>query len=142
LRASIEARATGQSVRTFVADQWTLEYDLAHCGLAREVWIAADLAAADARIHAGRTTITEVARSSARNFRDISGLDAERRSTSVYAKFRGGASKAIAAQYLAALLDRASACGRHTGDALRAALPSYIVAAIDYATDNVGDAPA
>ena len=142
LRASIEARATGQSVRTFVADEWTLEYDLAHFGLAREVWIAADLAAADARIHAGRATIAEVVRSSMRSFRDIAALDREARSTSVYAKFRGGVSKAIAAQYLATLLDRASARGRHFGDALRAALPPYVVAAIDYATGNAEDAPA
>jgi putative ATP-dependent endonuclease of OLD family len=140
-RAAIEERATGQSVRTFVADEWTLEYDLAHYGLAREVWIAADLAAADARIHAGRVSIAEVVRSSTRDFRDVAALDPEQRSTSVYAKFKGGASKAIAAQYLATLLDRAAQRKRHDVDTLRAALPPYVVAAIDYATGNAGGAP-
>lgn len=138
-RAAIEARAMGQSVRTFVANKWTLEYDLAHFGLARQVWIAADLAIADARIHAGRATICEVLRSSIRNFRCIAALDPERRSTSVYAKFWGGASKAIAAQYLAALLDRASARGRLSANELRAELPSYVVDTIDYATRDAGD---
>ena len=43
-RSEIEARANGQCVRTFVSDFWTLEYDLAVAGLARDVWIAAHLA--------------------------------------------------------------------------------------------------
>ena len=33
----------GQSVRTFISDHWTLEYDLAFCGLAEEVYVAASL---------------------------------------------------------------------------------------------------
>lgn len=141
-RTAIEARATGQSVRTFVADEWTLEYDLAHFGLAREVWIAADLAAADARIHAGKATIAEVVRSSMRGFRQVAALDPEQRSTLVYAKFRGGASKAIAAQYLATLLERAAQRKRHNVAILRAAFPPYVVAAIDYATGNTEGTPA
>ncbi len=37
----------GQSVQTFVADHWTLEFDLARCGLADEVFISAFLAKND-----------------------------------------------------------------------------------------------
>ena len=37
----------GQSVMTFVADHWTLEYDLAYCGLAEQVYVAASLARND-----------------------------------------------------------------------------------------------
>ena len=37
----------GQSVKTFVADHWTLEYDLAFCGFAEEVHVAASLAVND-----------------------------------------------------------------------------------------------
>lgn len=135
-RTEIDERATGQSVRTFVADRWTLEYDIAHFGLAREMWIAAHLAAADARIHAGRITIAEVVRSSSKSFRAFADVDPEERSTKIYAKFKSGSSKAIAAQYLAALLDRASARGWYSIDTLRAALPPYVVEAIDYATGN------
>jgi putative ATP-dependent endonuclease of the OLD family len=141
-RASIEARATGQSVHTFVADEWTLEYDLAHFGLAREVWIAADLASADARIHTGRVTLAYVVRSSMRSFRAIAALDQDQRSTKVYAKFKGGASKAIAAQYLATLLDRAAQRKRYNVDTLRAALPPYVAKAIDYATGKEEVMPA
>ena len=140
-RTSIAARANGQSVRTFVADEWTFEYDLAHFGLAREVWIAADLAIADERIHAGRVTIADVLRTSIRNFRALSDLDPESRNTSVYAKYRGGASKAIAAQYLAALLVRAADRGRLPPNTLRELLPPYILATIDYATGNAIEEP-
>jgi putative ATP-dependent endonuclease of the OLD family len=136
-RATIEERATGQSVRTFVADEWTLEYDLAYFGLAEEVWVAADLALADARIHARKTTIWKEVRSSMQSFQEIKALDPEERSTQAFAKFKHGASKAIAAQYLAMLLEHAARRNRQKVDTLRAALPPYVVAAIDYATGNV-----
>lgn len=50
----------GQSVRTFVADHWTLEYDLAFCGLAEEVYVAANLAKNDAAINEEKKKPTEV----------------------------------------------------------------------------------
>ena len=43
-REELQAKAEGQSVRSFVADRWTFEYDLAYCGLAEDVYIAAHLA--------------------------------------------------------------------------------------------------
>ena len=36
-RDEIRAKASGQNVETFIADEWTLEYDLARAGLPREV---------------------------------------------------------------------------------------------------------
>jgi putative ATP-dependent endonuclease of OLD family len=142
LRTRIDSRASGQSVRTFVADAWTLEYDLAHFGLAQEVWIAASLAAADDRILAGKTNVVKICWQAMRSYRAIAALEPEARSTSIYAKVRSGASKAIAAQYLAALLERSVAKHRFTPETLRAAMPAYVVAAIDYATGPVGDAAA
>lgn len=133
-RAQIEARTVGQSVRAFVANHWTLEYDLAFHGLAREMWLAAALAAADSRIHARKTTVPKIVRQAAEEFKVIAVEQADVRATHVYAKFRGGLSKAIAAQYLAMLLDRAAAKGRLSAQLLRAALPPYIVGAIDYAS--------
>ena len=141
-RAAIEARATGQTVRTFVADEWTLEYDLARFGLAREVWIAADLASADTRIHAGHLTIADVVRSSIRKFRPLATLDPEVLGTKVYAKYRSGVSKAIAAQYLASVLDREMARRRLTAEGLRAKLPAYVIGTIDYATGQPVDVAA
>ncbi len=40
----IVEKAHGQCVQSFVSDEWTLEYDLANAGLAKEVYIAAYLA--------------------------------------------------------------------------------------------------
>ena len=40
----IEEKAQGQCVKSFVSDEWTLEYDLAHSGVAEEVYVAAYLA--------------------------------------------------------------------------------------------------
>ncbi len=77
-----------------------------------------------------------------KSFKTIQALGNEERSTSVYAKFHGGTSKAVAAQYLAMLLDRSAAKGRFGNDGLRPLLPPYVVAAIDYATCRTGDAAA
>ncbi len=137
-RTEIESRADGQSVRSFVANEWTLEYDLAFHGLSREVWLAANLAAADGRIHGGRTTIPRVCRAALKSFKAIAGLGTEERATSVYALFHRGASKAVGAQYLAMLLERSVAKGRFGPGGLRPLLPIYIVAAIDYATGHSG----
>ena len=60
-REEIRAKASGQNVETFVADEWTLEYDLAYSGLAKEVWLAAHLAKADENIHSGKITIAAAA---------------------------------------------------------------------------------
>ena len=54
-REQIRAKASGQMVETFVSDGWTLEYDLAHAGLAKDTWVAAHLALADERINAEKT---------------------------------------------------------------------------------------
>ncbi len=141
-RAGIETRAAGQSVRSFVANEWTLEYDLAFHGLSRELWIAASLADEDERIHGGRTTVRVVFRQAMASFKTIRALGDEERSTSVYAKFHSGTSKAVAAQYLAMLLDRSAAKGRFGDNGLRPLLPPYVVAAIDYATGRAGDVEA
>ncbi len=50
------AKASGQRVQTFVAGEWTLEYDLVISGLADEVWTAASLALADDKLNSGKVT--------------------------------------------------------------------------------------
>lgn len=67
-REEIVAKATGQNVETFVAGEWTLEYDLAHAGLACEVFVAAHLAKNDDRIAGGKTTVFCVARKARKEF--------------------------------------------------------------------------
>src|SRR5690606_32504652 len=55
-REQIRTRAAGQNVQTFVSDRWTPEYDLARCGLAKEMWLAVQLALADDKIIRGTKT--------------------------------------------------------------------------------------
>jgi putative ATP-dependent endonuclease of the OLD family len=150
-REGLEARASGQQVKTFVSDHWTLEYDLAlgpkdnegnfSGGLAEDVYIAACLAEEDNRINNGTTQRTEVEVDAKAAFQDIKDEvtaiegDAieEVVATHVYAKFANdGVSKPIAAQYLASRLE--SLEPPLDPQALRSMLPRYLVEAIDYVT--------
>ncbi|MGS1016141.1 ATP-dependent nuclease [Allosphingosinicella humi] len=140
-RSEIQARANGQNVRTFVADHWTLEYDLAAAGLGKETWQAASLAAADARIHRRTVSRASVLMAAARDYDELGKLNEPERATGIYSLFHDGASKAIAAQYLAAILDRAAQRGRLTPADARARLPRYLVEAIDHVTGNAAPNP-
>jgi putative ATP-dependent endonuclease of OLD family len=137
-RDAIRSKASGQKVETFVSDEWTLEYDLAHAGLAKEVWVAASLAAADDRIAAGKTKRFAVAREALRTFAELlaANPDKAQLASSVYAPFLADSriSKATAAQYLACILQARCERGRLDREALRASLPRYIVDAIEYVT--------
>lgn len=131
-------KASGQNVQTFVADEWTLEYDLAFSGLAKEVWEAAVLALADERIHNGKVSRDDAVKERAAEFAALSGLHAEALASHVYAKFEAeGASKAIGAQYLAELLEKAFENGTLSADELSSKLPDYIIDAIGYVTSSL-----
>lgn len=135
LRQNRIDKASEQNVQTFVAGEWTLEYDLAFSGLAEEVWKAAALALADERIHGGKVTFEDAINECAAEFDAISGLNVEALSSHVYARFEAeGASKAIAAQYLAELLENAFKKGALNADGLCSKLPGYLVDAIGYVT--------
>ncbi len=144
-REEIRGKASGQKVETFVAGEWTLEYDLAHAGLAKEVWVAAHLAAVDDRIAAGKVKRFAVVREARGTFAALSAAtpDKERLSTHVYAMFvdNSRVSKATAAQYLAWILEAAVRRRRITPQSLRAALPGYIVSAIEHVTLAPSDEP-
>lgn len=49
-KTALRKKTSGQMVETFVADEWTLEYDLAFSGLAEDVYVAACLAKKDAAL--------------------------------------------------------------------------------------------
>lgn len=142
-RQDIRAKASGQHVETFVADEWTLEYDLAYFGLARDVWIAAHLAKADERINAAKTTKGAVARDALRSFSHISVRKPaqDELASNVYALFTSdsAASKATAAQYLACLLEVRQRKGQLPPATLRSTLPPYLLHAIDNVTVQNAD---
>ena len=127
-REEIRDKASGQNVKTFVADEWTLEYDLAHAGLAREVFVAARLAADDERITAGKVKACVVVRQALRDFDDLAGKHPVRDelATHIYEPFIN--------DYLARILQSRHRRGRMRAESLRAMLPCYIVAAIEHVT--------
>lgn len=129
-----------QNVKTFVAGHWTLEYDLAFSGMAREVLIAARLAAKDDALHTSEETHDQIIEQAIAEYDGYSTSDmsAEQLSSTVYALFhRKVASKAISAQYLVDILEQ-----RYRGvvvprEGLEQRLPGYLVEAITYVTSRL-----
>jgi len=151
-RAGKKAKFDGQAVTTFVADEWTLEYDLAlgvkgadgkfSCALAEDVFVAAYLASKDEGINEGKLTLAEAGNDALAAYATLkssvpvprTGSKEEALAASIYAEFVGGVSKPIAAQYLVARLQAKQASGNLTPEQLRSALPKYLTDAIDYVT--------
>lgn len=144
-RDTIQAKASGQRVKTFVADEWTLEYDLAFFGLGEDVWIAAHLAANDETIHVGTTSLELEIASARSSFARLltKEFSKEALATHVYAQFsKKRGLKTIAAQYLAGILEERVRKNELTEQALRSKLPSYLVQAIAYVTRPFDDGSA
>ncbi|WP_207239203.1 ATP-dependent endonuclease [Pseudomonas sp. GW456-L15] len=128
-------RGDGQNVKTFVANHWTLEYDLAVEGLMDWVHRAATLALHDAKINEGtlsRKKVLEKASKALTALKDRYAGDSER-ATEIY-RLVDSSSKSITAQHLVDLLQTAFDEGELDQARLRAALPPYVVEAIEYAT--------
>ena len=138
-RKTIEEKADGQFVKTFVADEWTLEYDLAYFGLAEEMWIAVNLTLVDEKIHAAAITIEEVKAQAKITYKVMidDGLGKEELASRIYAPLaKGDASKTIAAQHLAAILEETFPKDALSANALRlrSILPKYVLSAIEHVT--------
>lgn len=135
-----------QNVKTFVADEWTLEYDLAFAGLAEEVYVAAVLAANDDPLNAAKKTRAAVETDAKAAYEALVTMAAGSRDvlcSHVYEMFSSKrASKAIAAQYLAELLTAKKASGNIDAAWLAARLPSYIKNAITFVTSAMPTAGA
>lgn len=136
-REERRAKASGQRVETFVANEWTLEFDLAYFGLEKLVWGSAALALGDDGIQAGSLKQADVINAAETEFKLLvdQKLDKATLASHVYAKFEiEKASKAIAAQYLAESLEALMSEKKMTCDQLRDRLPPYVIAAIEYVT--------
>ena len=154
-RENKRSKANEQFVRTFVSDEWTLEYNLAlgHQNdddtfsgwLAEDVFVAAFLADRDDAINSGTTTKAKCTLDARKDFFPIA-CESEARegctkeeviASEVYAMFaKRNVSKTIAAQYLAESLLQNYKNGILTSGQLRSALPTYLVEAIEYVTGN------
>ena len=128
--------ADGQSVKTFVADHWTLEYDLAFCGFAEDVYVAASLAINDDPLNEEkkqRADVEAAARAAFKAIETDANGDRAALCTRIYQLLHsGGASKAIAAQYLAEAFAKAGEVAEFDKAAFAAKLPRYIVDAITH----------
>ncbi|AJJ12733.1 AAA domain protein [Yersinia rohdei] len=136
-RINRRAKASSQKVETFVADEWTLEYDLAFHGLGKQMYRAASLALADDRLNVGTAIKADIINAADAAYEAIvdTSIDQEMLGSHVYALFESdGASKAIAAQYLAELIEKDVESGTLDSDTLLNLLPPYIVAAISHVT--------
>lgn len=143
IEAGLKERAEGlckddaQNVRTFVSDHWTLEYDLACSGLGPMVFCSAMLASAHDKICDGTATQDDVLAEAGKVFEELftaCGKDDELTAIHIYQLFTSKkASKAIAAQYLAAAIDTEVAREGFDPAAFEACLPTYLVDAIKHA---------
>lgn len=128
----IGEKATGQNVKTFIANQWTLEYNLAFCGLCddkmREVLI--DSLIAVAYEPQNREAKTKELVEELSSYENI-----EEKASIFYRYFTTKkASKAEFAQELAANLEE------HYADKpkeIKKVLPKYLVEAIEYVTEAI-----
>ena len=135
-------KASGQCVETFVANQWTLEFDLAYYGLRLSVWLAVHFALADDKLVDGKTTKKDVALACSPEFFSLvkRKLSVETFSAHVYSNFeKDNPSKAIAAQYLAEHLEDLIEKGKMDAISLLKRLPPYVVQAIEHVTEPFPD---
>ncbi|MFW8632083.1 ATP-dependent endonuclease [Vibrio natriegens] len=144
----IRDKAHEQNVQSYVADEWTLEYDLAHFNnnaLAKEVFRAAKLAIWDENESHSEKSYKEkeqLADSEFEKLKKEANTTAENKNwcktetiaSSIYAQFVTGskASKSIAAQYLARILE--DKLGTQEAEEVEKLLPDYLVKAIKYVT--------
>ena len=137
LREEKRNRASGQRVRSFVADEWTLEYDLAFFGLGEEVWLAIEYALSDDRLNSGKLIRDEAkvaAIASHRALVDLA-LPKDEYASHVYARLEaGGVSKAVTAQYLSDILESRIEAQELTPQEFRKRLPPYLFEAIAHVT--------
>jgi putative ATP-dependent endonuclease of OLD family len=159
-RQDKESKASGQCVMTFVADEWTLEYDLAlgpkgengqfSGGLAEDVFTAAHLARCDEQINAGKKSKDDVAQEAEKKFSRLlkktsaqGGCSKEEILASlIYAEFTlHDISKPVAAQYLAERLIVKIESGKIGSDELRNRLPRYLTSAINHVTGEAEHGP-
>lgn len=143
-RVHIRDKANEQCVRTFVANEWTLEYDLAYFGLGKEVYIAAALAETDDKINDRKATVAAVEEAAAKAYDDLvaRNLTKDELCSFIYRPFAvsNPISKPTTAQYLADVLQAKMNGGKFTQDGLRALLPPYLVEAIAYVTETFDQA--
>ncbi len=129
-----------QNVQTFVARHWTLEYDLAYAGLAKELLVAARLAENDDALNMERKKANDVIQAAESEFEQLhQSTDSHAHLCShIYSLFTSKkASKAITAQYLVDVLEDCLQRQVLSCEQIVGMLPGYLTEAITYATTRL-----
>ena len=128
-----------QTVQTFVSDHWTLEYDLAYSGLAKEVYVAAMQAKNDNFLNEDKKKCGDIVVEAEKQFEDLRNRhdSCEELCSHIYQVFHSGiASKAVSAQYLSESLLQKCTDEKLDAAAFEMVLPAYLVKAIKYVTEE------
>ena len=139
---SICDKADGQSVKTYVSNHWTLEYDLAFCGLADELMKAIACVKKQNEILAIAETDPEECKAKTEAIihpvlekmkQDYDSLGSKEEKCAFLYSFFSNTSKPEVAQQLSFILD----CEYEgKSEELKDKLPPYIVDAIEYVTEK------
>lgn len=148
-------KANEQCVQSFVADEWTLEYNIAYANanaLAEDVFVAAQLAIWDEADSYSGKSVTDKKLLAIEKYailkvesetlaKDNNWDKQEVLASKVYAQFVTGskASKSIAAQYLAQIIE--DKFKDKSSQDVRSQLPDYLVKAIDHVTPSIDADP-
>lgn len=136
-RKQLAEKCDGQMVKTFIADNWTFEYDLSAAGLGKEVFLAAKLAIKDESNVPAKKSCKEVYTDSIKEYESTIAPIKDKKilASTIYSCFTKGtsASKAITAQYLSFLLEKRF---KDKASELVAVLPNYILGAIEHVTEK------
>lgn len=125
----IKNRATGQSVKTFIADHWTFEYDLAYSGLNHELL---DAIISLQYSEPNRETKKQALLDECKGLEDLYGI--EGMASCLYRSFyKKNVSKALGAQELSFILENKYT---NTPEVFISKLPPYIKDAIYYVTEG------
>jgi putative ATP-dependent endonuclease of the OLD family len=136
-REKLRAKATGKDVETFVANHWTLEFDLAREGLAEEVWIAIHLADQEDKLLGNSFRTIRAALVAQKEFKQLrqTHQDDDVLCSHIYAKLiNGQISKTITAQYLAEVLEVEFAYEKLNAASLVTRIPEYVRQSIEFVT--------
>ena len=129
LLKDIKSKADGQNVKTFIAKQWTLEYELAVSGL------APDMLTTIAKMHARELkekTEDDLIKEYNTKYQSYKNL--EEKASFVYSFFsKNIISKAEFAQEFAFVFE--DKCKTLESDNIRKLIPDYLVSAIEYVTE-------
>jgi len=143
-REKLRAKASGKDVETFVANHWTLEFDLAREGLAEEVWVAIHLADQEEELLGNSFKTMRAALVARKEFKQLKQThqDDYVLCSHVYGKLlKGQISKAITAQYLAEILEYAIRRGDLEAASLVSRIPAYVRQLIEFVTRPLTEDP-